>query len=112
MGRLTTHVLDTMAGAPAAGLAIELWTVGEGARRLKATDVVPEPAPGLVAIDHRTMEYPDHASQLRTVEYRRTAGYADHVKESIDNHVESASTLTPNPAALAGTLDTEPSRQL
>ena len=35
MGRLTTHVLDTMAGTPAAGLAIELWTVGEGARRLR-----------------------------------------------------------------------------
>ena len=35
MGRLTTHVLDTMAGTPAAGLAIELWTVGEDARRLK-----------------------------------------------------------------------------
>ena len=36
MGRLTTHVLDTMAGAPAAGLDIELWTAGEDARRLKA----------------------------------------------------------------------------
>ena len=35
MGRLTTHVLDTMAGTPAAGLAIELWTVGEDARRLR-----------------------------------------------------------------------------
>ena len=35
MGRLTTHVLDTMAGGPAAGLAIEVWTVGEDARRLK-----------------------------------------------------------------------------
>ena len=34
MGRLTTHVLDTMAGTPAAGLAIELWTVGDDARRL------------------------------------------------------------------------------
>ena len=39
MGRLTTHVLDTMAGAPAAGLAIELWEVrkpGEDPRRLAA----------------------------------------------------------------------------
>jgi 5-hydroxyisourate hydrolase len=26
MGRLTTHVLDTMTGAPAAKLCIELWT--------------------------------------------------------------------------------------
>ena len=35
MGRLTTHVLDTMAGTPAAGLEIELWTVGEDPRRLR-----------------------------------------------------------------------------
>ena len=35
MGRLTTHVLDTMAGTPAAGLDIELWMAGEDARWLK-----------------------------------------------------------------------------
>ena len=35
MGRLTTHVLDVMAGAPAAGLELELWTVGEDASRLR-----------------------------------------------------------------------------
>ena len=28
MGRLTTHVLDTITGKPAAGLKIELWSVG------------------------------------------------------------------------------------
>ena len=31
MGRLTTHVLDTMAGRPAVGLEIELWRVATGA---------------------------------------------------------------------------------
>jgi 5-hydroxyisourate hydrolase len=37
-GRLTTHVLDTAHGRPAAGLAIELWRLGEGgAARLLAT---------------------------------------------------------------------------
>ena len=38
MGRLTTHVLDTAHGRPAAGLAIELWRVdrdGGGRRLLK-----------------------------------------------------------------------------
>ena len=35
MGRLTTHVLDTMAGTPAAGLDIELHTADDGARWLK-----------------------------------------------------------------------------
>ena len=33
MGRLTTHVLDTMAGAPAAGLAVELWALPESSGR-------------------------------------------------------------------------------
>src|SRR3954449_13293817 len=28
-GRLTTHVLDTANGRPAAGLAIELWRIGK-----------------------------------------------------------------------------------
>ena len=28
MGKLTTHVLDTAAGKPAAGMKIELWFVG------------------------------------------------------------------------------------
>jgi 5-hydroxyisourate hydrolase len=38
MGRLTTHVLDTAHGHPAAGLAIEIWRVerdGAGRRLLK-----------------------------------------------------------------------------
>jgi 5-hydroxyisourate hydrolase len=34
MGRLTTHVLDTAAGKPAAGLTIELYRVGATAERL------------------------------------------------------------------------------
>ena len=35
MGRLTTHVLDTMHGRPAAGLAIELWRVDDSEIRVK-----------------------------------------------------------------------------
>ena len=35
MGRLTTHVLDTMSGTPAAGLQIELWQLDGGAAPLK-----------------------------------------------------------------------------
>jgi len=33
MGKLTTHVLDTAAGRPAAGMALELFRVGAGGRR-------------------------------------------------------------------------------
>jgi len=31
MGQLTTHVLDTMHGCPAAGMAVSLWRDGEAA---------------------------------------------------------------------------------
>jgi 5-hydroxyisourate hydrolase len=34
MGRLTTHVLDTAAGKPAAGLTVELYRIGETPERL------------------------------------------------------------------------------
>lgn len=36
MGRLTTHVLDTANGTPAAGLAIELWQMGEAMQLLRS----------------------------------------------------------------------------
>ena len=36
MGRLTTHVLDTMSGMPAAGLKIELFAAGGEPRLLKS----------------------------------------------------------------------------
>jgi 5-hydroxyisourate hydrolase len=36
MGRLTTHVLDTARGMPAAGLAIELWTAGPSPKFIKS----------------------------------------------------------------------------
>ncbi len=39
MGRLTTHVLDTAAGRPAAGLAIELFRLDGGAEEKLATAV-------------------------------------------------------------------------
>lgn len=31
MGKLTTHVLDTMHGCPAAGMAVRLYRLGDGA---------------------------------------------------------------------------------
>lgn len=35
-GRLTTHVLDTASGRPAAGMAIELWRLDGAPHRLKS----------------------------------------------------------------------------
>jgi 5-hydroxyisourate hydrolase len=34
MGRLTTHVLDTASGKPAAGLKVELFRMGDAAERV------------------------------------------------------------------------------
>ena len=36
MGRLTTHVLDTASGKPAAGVTIELYRIGKNDERLTA----------------------------------------------------------------------------
>ena len=37
MGRLSTHVLDTAHGRPGAGIAVELYAVGDQRRHLKST---------------------------------------------------------------------------
>lgn len=38
-GKLTTHVLDTAAGRPAAGMKIELWQMAEASEKLVATEI-------------------------------------------------------------------------
>ncbi len=38
MGRLTTHVLDTAGGLPAAGMSVRLYRVGESRQELVATE--------------------------------------------------------------------------
>lgn len=60
-GRLTTHVLDTASGKPAAGMKIELYAV-EGATRRKIKDVVTNAdgrcdAPMLQGDDFSTGQY-------------------------------------------------------
>lgn len=39
-GKLTTHVLDTARGLPAAGLRIELWSLGLGEQRTLLKEVL------------------------------------------------------------------------
>ncbi|MDJ0653969.1 MAG: hydroxyisourate hydrolase [Xanthomonadales bacterium] len=40
MGKLTTHVLDTMRGVPAAGLSIDLYRIGPAAEKEHLLSVV------------------------------------------------------------------------
>jgi 5-hydroxyisourate hydrolase len=42
MGRLTTHVLDTAKGRPAAGLAVELFRIGAGEEALASGRTNPD----------------------------------------------------------------------
>ena len=61
MGRLTTHVLDTSAGRPAAGVRVELYSLGDGGRE-RLADVTTNDdgrcdAPLLEGDGFRTGEY-------------------------------------------------------
>lgn len=60
MTGLTTHVLDTMAGAPAAGLTIELWRLdgdGEHLKTVITNDDGRVDGPLLEGGDFRTGQY-------------------------------------------------------
>lgn len=62
MGRLTTHVLDTYHGRPAAGMAVELWRLGaddarEQVAALTTNDDGRAPAPLLAGEAMQPGEY-------------------------------------------------------
>lgn len=61
MGRLTTHVLDTALGKPAAGLTVELWRIVAGGREHLSTAVTNADGrldrPALEGEDFRTGTY-------------------------------------------------------
>ena len=71
MGRLTTHVLDTMAGGPAAGLAIEVWTVGEDARRLKTVVTGSDGRAGAPLLEGDALAAGRYELRFRAGEYLR-----------------------------------------
>ena len=49
MGRLTTHVLDTALGRPAAGIAVTLYRIDSSGGREKLGDFTPTPTDGATA---------------------------------------------------------------
>jgi 5-hydroxyisourate hydrolase len=60
-GRLSTHVLDTMHGCPAAGMKIELWSLGDEERKLLKT--------AQTGADGRTVEPLLRADEIKTGTY-------------------------------------------
>ncbi|WP_300300625.1 hydroxyisourate hydrolase [Ferrovibrio sp.] len=77
MGRLSTHVLDTMNGKPAAGVTVELYALDGAARRLVKTVVTNADgrtdAPLLVGEDFKPGQY---ELVFHVAEYFRRAGAA------------------------------------
>ena len=62
MGRLSTHVLDTVRGRPAAGVAVELWRLDEDGSRSRIAGAVTNSdgrtdAPLLGEADYRPGSY-------------------------------------------------------
>jgi 5-hydroxyisourate hydrolase len=73
MGQLTTHVLDTMHGCPAAGMAVSLWREGESVPllTLALNEDGRADGPLLAAEEFRTGRYRLH---FGVAEYFRTKG--------------------------------------
>jgi 5-hydroxyisourate hydrolase len=69
-GRLTTHVLDTARGKPAAGMEVELWILDEGDRKHLKTVRTNE--------DGRTGEPLLQAEELRAGTYELVFGVGNY----------------------------------
>jgi 5-hydroxyisourate hydrolase len=77
MARLSTHVLDTSRGVPAAGVPVELYFVAGGQRRLLASSITNADGrtePPLLAVEH--LEVGVYELTFRTREYLSRAGAA------------------------------------
>ena len=75
MGRLTTHVLDTAAGRPAAGLVIELWRPGDSS----ALKTVRTNADGRIdgpVLEGEALTAGVYELRFRAGDYLRAAGVA------------------------------------
>jgi 5-hydroxyisourate hydrolase len=75
MGQLTTHVLDTMHGRPAAGMAVSLWREGEAMplRTLALNDDGRADGPLLAGEEFRPGRY---RLQFGVADYFRAQGVA------------------------------------
>jgi 5-hydroxyisourate hydrolase len=75
MARLSTHVLDTSRGVPAAGVPVELHLVANGQRRLLATSVTNADGrtePPLLSVER--LEVGIYEITFRTREYLSRSG--------------------------------------
>jgi len=75
MAKLTTHVLDTAAGIPAAGVAFRLQQVLAGSRRLLVAGVTNSDGRGdAPLLDHETMAVGSYELEFEVAAYFRQRG--------------------------------------
>ena len=74
MARLSTHVLDTSRGVPAAGIPVELHLVANGQRRLLATTVTN--ADGRTLLPAERLEVGTYELTFRARDYLSRTGAA------------------------------------
>jgi 5-hydroxyisourate hydrolase len=74
MARLSTHVLDTSRGVPAAGIPVELHFVSDGQRRLLATSITNPDGRTLLPVER--LEVGVYELTFRTREYLSRSGAA------------------------------------
>lgn len=76
MGRLTTHVLDLALGRPAAGIAIELWTVDETPALLASVVTNADGRVDAPLLEFATMRPGTYELRFAAGAYFRTVGTA------------------------------------
>jgi 5-hydroxyisourate hydrolase len=76
MGRLTTHVLDTALGAPAGGLAIELWSLTGTASHIKSVTTNHDGRTDVPLLDGNAFKPGSYELRFHAGDYHRKSGVA------------------------------------
>ena len=74
MGRLTTHVLDTAAGKPAAGIKIELWRFGDDPMHLKTLSTNDDGRADAPLLDGSDFQRGEYELRFHVGDYLSTTG--------------------------------------
>jgi len=75
MGKLTTHVLDTAAGVPAAGMQIELWAVAGQQEKLKTVVTNSDGRIDGALLDGAELHQGTYELRFMAGDYLRAAGH-------------------------------------
>lgn len=80
MGKLTTHVLDTAAGRPGAGIEVELWILdGKNWSLLKKVKTNPDGRTDAPLLEGETLRAGTYQLVFHVGEYFKGGGFLDQV---------------------------------